>query len=47
MVSDLLDTSDFEALAHLDRAHELRGLKQGFVGARVEPGTAAPKPQHG
>src|SRR5271169_6349589 len=40
---DLLDAGDLEALALLDRAHELAGLQQRLVSAGVEPGGAAPE----
>jgi hypothetical protein len=44
VIGDLLDVSDLEALAHLDRVRELGSFEQGFVGAGVEPGAAAPEP---
>src|SRR5882757_10368116 len=38
--SDLLDAGDLEALAAFHDMDELRGLEQGIVGARIEPGEA-------
>ena len=40
-VGDLLDAGDLQALPLLDRLHEIRGLEQRLVRARVEPGEAA------
>ena len=41
---DLLDAGDLEALAAFHDMDELRGLEQGVVGARIEPGEAAAEP---
>ena len=40
-VSDFLRATDQKPLPMLDRAHELRRLKQRIVGSGVEPGIAA------
>lgn len=47
VIGDFLDAGDLEALAHLDRAHELGRLEQGLVCACVEPGAAPAEPLDG